>query len=260
MSSLIAMAVFDSKENDRTKYTAETLASLKKTVNLVDHTLYIIDNGSCEATKKVIENFVKKIDSVQVITNQTNIGTAKAINQAWKFRKEGQHCIKMDNDVVIHQEGWVELLEDAISRDPENIGQVALKRKDIQESPNNPHEFYKSEIFMLPHVVGQRWIIGEEVQHCIGTCVMHNSKLIDKVGGLEQMNGLYGFDDSLMSLRSRIAGFKNIFIPSVNIDHIDAGDNPYIQEKQVYAGKMMEAYGKAREEYINGTKDVYLSL
>jgi len=258
--AIIGMAVYDTVENDRTKYTKATLESLKKTVNLIEHTLYIVDNNSCEATKKVIEDFCKKVSSVQVITLEENIGTAKAINKAWKFRKPGQHCIKMDNDVVIHEKGWVDLLEDAISRDPENIGQAALKRKDLAESPNSTHEFYKSEIIMLPHEGGQRWIIAEEVQHCMGTCVMHNSKLIDIVGGLEQMGGIYGFDDSLMSLRSRISGFKNVFIPSVNIDHIDHGDNPYSEEKRKYAGIMMAAYGKAREEYINGIRNVYCEM
>ncbi len=258
--ALIAICCYDTEENDRTKYTIETLNSIKKTVNLFEHKLFIIDNSSCEATKNFIEKFSNNISSVSVITNEVNVGTAKAINQAWKFREPGQHCIKMDNDIVVHQEGWVDMLEEAIARDPDNLGQVALKRKDIQESPNNDHEFYKSELLMLPHAPGERWIVAEQVLHCIGSCVMHNSKLIDKVGGLEQMNGLYGFDDSLMSLRSRIAGFKNVFLPYINIDHIDHGDNPYTEEKKIYAGKMMEAYGKAREEYINGTRNIYVEL
>lgn len=260
MGSIIAMAVYDTAENDRTWMTADTLASLKKTVNIVKHKLVIIDNGSCEETKKIIAAFAEKIPSVIVITNEVNVGTAKAINQGWKLRDPKQHCIKIDNDIVVHQEGWVELLEKAIDRDPEKIGQCALKRKDLMESPDSTHEFYKSELFMLPHTAGQQWIVAEEVQHCIGSCVMHNYRLIDKVGGLEQMGGVYAFDDSLMSLRSRIAGFKNVFLPSVNIDHIDPGTNSYQKEKEEYAGKMMNAYGKAKEEYINGKRSIYHEL
>ncbi len=261
MGSLIAMCCYDTAENDRTWMTADTLASLKKTVNLVKHKLVIIDNASCEETKKIIAAFAEKIPSVIVITNEVNVGTAKAINQGWKLREQKQHCIKIDNDIVVHQEGWVELLEEAIDRDPEKIGQCALKRKDIWESPNSTYgENYISELTMLPHSAGQRWIIAEEVQHCIGSCLMHNYRLIDKVGGLYQVDGIYGFDDSLMSLRSRIAGFKNIFIPSVNIDHIDPGTNAYQKEKEEYSGKMMAAYGKAKEEYINGKRGVYHEL
>lgn len=257
--ALIAIAVYDTEDNDRTWMTAETLQSIKKTVNLVKHRLFIIDNASCEATKKVIAKFCEKIPSVNVITNEENIGTARAINLAWKQRLPGEHLIKMDNDIVVHQDGWVELLEDAIDRDPENIGQAALKRKDLKESPNEPHPFYKSELTMLPHIGGQQWIVAEEVQHCIGSCVMHNYRLIDKVGGLVQF-GVYSFDDALMSLRSRIALFKNVFIPSVNIDHIDPGINAYQKQKEEYAGRMMDAYVKAREEYTNGTRNIYHEL
>lgn len=254
--ALIAVCCYDTTENDRTWMTEKTLESLKKNVNLVKHKLIIVDNASCEATKEVIKNFCKKVSSVEVITNTENVGTAKAINQAWKLREPGQHVIKMDNDIVVHEEGWVDLLEDAISRDPENIGQAALKRKDLKESPNADHHFYKSELVMLPQIPGQRWIVAEEVQHCIGSCVMHNSKLIDKVGGLVQF-GVYSFDDALMSLRSRIAGFKNVFIPSVNIDHIDPGTNAYQKEKEKYAGEKMAEYTKAKEEYITGAKNIY---
>ena len=44
--ALIGMAIYDTVENDRPKYTKATLESLKKTVNLIEHTLYIVDNNS----------------------------------------------------------------------------------------------------------------------------------------------------------------------------------------------------------------------
>ena|ERR1700753_1416481 len=255
---LIAMAVYDTEKNERTKLTIETLNSLKKTVNFNKHRLVIIDNDSCDQTKKILDKFVTKmsVPFVTLITNEENVGTAKAINQAWKLRNPGEHLVKMDNDVVIHQENWMELLEDAIERDPENIGQAALKRKDLFEHPKHTSPHYQSELFMLPHKPGERWIPAEEVQHCMGTCVMHNWRLIDKVGGLVQF-GVYGFDDSLMSLRSRLSGFKNIFIPSVEIDHIDPGTNDYQKEKEYEAGLRLEEFQRAKEEYTTGIKDIF---
>lgn len=260
MPSLIAMAVFDTTENNRTWMTEKTLESLKKRVNLVEHTLYIIDNGSCEATKKVIEDFNKDITSVIVITNEENVGTAKAINQAWKYRKPGQHVIKMDNDVVIHQDGWVDLLEKAITQQPK-LGIVGLKRKDLAEHPNWPmgHN-YKSNLLMLPHTAGEEWIVAEEVQHVMGTCQMYNSALIDKIGGLYQMEGIYGFDDSLAAVRCKMAGFMNVFLPCVNIDHIDTGATDYTEWKKKYADEHMALFGKIKAEYISGDRDIYYAL
>jgi GT2 family glycosyltransferase len=257
---MIAVAVFDTVENERTWMTKETLLSLNKTVDLNKHRLFVIDNNSCQATKDLLirlQEFIK----FTLITNTENVGTAKAINQAWKLRLPGEHLIKMDNDVVIHQAGWVDLLEEAISRAPDQLGIVCLKRKDLDERPYFQDDHWaKSFLHMLPQEKGQRCIIIEEVKHAMGTVQMYNSALIDKIGGLYQMEGLYGFDDSLSAIRAKIAGFISAFIPYIEIDHIDPGNTVYQKEKEEMAGKLIELYSKTVQEYKNGTRDIYHPL
>jgi GT2 family glycosyltransferase len=253
--SLIAVAVFDTIENNRTWMTKETLLSLQRTVDLNKHRLFIIDNASCQATKDLLTEF-KSLMPFTLITNEENVGTARAINQAWKQRGPEEHCLKQDNDCTHHQIGWLDLLEEAIERDPERIGQAACKRKDLEERPNHPHEFYRSDLIMLPHERGQRWLVAEFVQHCLGTCVLHNYRLIDKIGYLHQ-NGIYALDDSNMSLRSHLAGFFSMFLVGIEIEHIDPGNLPYQRQKEEYAGKQMEQYQKDNEGYRNGTKNLY---
>lgn len=255
MPSLIALACFDTEENNRTWMTEKTLLSLLATVNLEKHDLYVIDNASCQATKDLLKKMQNGM-RFQLITNGENVGTARAINQGWKLRKPGQHCLKLDNDVTIHENGWVDLLEEAIERNPTVLGQIGLKRKDLQETPNTDHPFYKTELHMLPHKGGERWIAIEVAKHIIGTCVMHNHRLIDKVGGLFQ-HGVYSFDDAIMSLRSNLAGFSNAFIPHIDINHIDPGDNIYQKQKEEYAGKMMEQFHKVCNEYKSGERSIY---
>lgn len=260
--ALIGMAVYDTAENDRTKYTEKTLQSLLETVDFNKHRLFIYDNNSCEETKNLLRLFAwdlkMKYDRegiYTVITGPENIGTAEAINHCWKHRAEGEHCVKMDNDVVIHQSGWLDDLEEAVRREPV-IGQCALKRPDIWENPDHESPLYKSTLMMLPHKPGEKWMVAESVNHCIGTCVLHSSALLDRVGYLKQPKH-YGFDDSLMSLRSRIAGFKNVFLPYIPISHIDAGDNPYTEEKCRLAGEYMQEYAKLRDGYNDKTIDIY---
>jgi GT2 family glycosyltransferase len=259
MASIISMAVFDTLENKRSEYTERTLKSILNTVDLYRHKLVIIDNNSCFKTKSIFSEFIHNSENdhlnVEVITLPENIGTARAINKAWKLREPGQNCIKMDNDVVINQSGWVEAMEEAIERDPK-IGIVGLKRKDLAEHPESEISWYKSALYFLAHEPGQSWIPFEEVQHVMGTCQMYNSVLLDKIGYLNQP-GIYGFDDSLASFRARVAGFITGFLPHVQIDHIDVGDNPYIQVKRDLAGAGMDAYNKLIQEYANGTRPVY---
>ena len=101
LMAVISMAVFDTDENGRTDYTARTLKSILDTVNLDRHRVVIVDNASCTDTKRILDLF-SGYHGFTVITLPENVGTAKAVNKAWQLRKDGENCIKMDNDVVIH--------------------------------------------------------------------------------------------------------------------------------------------------------------
>jgi GT2 family glycosyltransferase len=247
------MAVHDTEENGRTELTKRTIHGLLKTVNFDRHRLIIVDNGSCDETKKILDEVVKY--GIGVITIPKNIGTAAGLNLAWKERNPEEHCIKMDNDVIIHQVDWVEQMEEAIKRQP-LIGQVGLKRKDCWEYPGHENPELRSKLHMLPHKAGEKWIIVEQAKHIMGTCVMHSSALLDKVGYLYQP-GLYGYDDVLMSWRANLAGFICCFLPHIDIDHIDPGATEYTDWKSRYAGQYAKIVSDIVDEYIAGTKPLY---
>lgn len=260
MAALLAMAVYDTEENQRTWMTRDTLLSLDQTVDFKKHRLIVVDNASCKETKDLLEEFSERM-GFMVITNEENLGTAKAINKAWKYRRPQEHLIKMDNDVVIHQSGWVDLLEEAIMRAPEQIGILCLKRKDLAERPyHDEGNWAHSKLHMLKQEAGQRCIVIEQVNHAMGTCQMYNYRLIEKIGGLYQMDGLYGFDDSLAAARCQVAGFISAFIPYIEIDHIDPGTTPYQTWKHQHSGEMMAKYQQFREEYIKGKRDIYYPI
>lgn len=254
--SLIAIAVYDTVENNRTELTIKTIESLLDSIDFVKHRLFVIDNGSCQKTKDFLQRYNRIFT---VINNETNLGTAKAINQAWKLRGPAEHLIKMDNDCIVYSDGWVNELEAAIERDPE-IGILGLKRKDLLEDPNSKDPNWKTTLRMLPHKQGERWIIVEDAPHIMGTCQMYNYRLIDQIGGLYQMDGIYGFDDSLAAIRCQLAGFKNCFLPHIEIDHIDPGGDLYTKEKQDYAGKLMARFNHEKELMKIGEKDIYYPL
>lgn len=259
--SLITCAVYDTEENGRTTLTAQTLESLYKTVDFNRHKIIIVDNNSCEATKQIIESFVYRVneficpDAAQSIHLPNNVGTAKAINLGWVRRDPGQHCVKIDNDVVIHSKGWADEMEYAISKMPE-IGIIGLKRKDLIECTTHEVKEWRSELVQLPHEPGERWVVIERVLGVMGTCKMVNSKLIDAIGYLSQPT-VYGFDDSIYSCRSRIAGFINCFLPHIEIDHIDPGGTDYTEWKRKHAGDTIAYAQQMIREYETGVKNIY---
>lgn len=254
-SVLIGMAIFSSEENKKDDCLTRTLQALSETVDFTVHKLILSVNAYTERTKQIIETYEQKGVISLVFWNNSNLGTAEAINKCWERRSPGQHCIKMDDDVCMYQPGWLETMLEVIERD-KSIGQVGLKRKDCWENPYHESAFYKSKLIMLTKTIDQKWLIAEQVNHVMGTCVLHSSLLLDKVGYLKQPT-VYGFDDSLMSLRSSIAGFKNVFLPQFEIDHIDDGATPYQGWKEATAGKDMEEYNRLKDGYIKKEISVY---
>lgn len=250
--ALIIMCCYDTEENGRSEYTRRTLQCLCETVNWQKHSIVVVDNNSCEETKKEI-SFIKELGTL--ITLKENVGTAKAVNLGIKLRKEGEYVLKVDNDVVIHKSGWVDELEEAIEREP-TIGVLGLKRKDLRQTPYDPDPNFKSELIQLPHESGQKWITVERTNDIMGTCTMLNWRLLDKIGYYHQP-GKYGFDDTLMNLRSLLAGFINCFLPHINMDHIDAGGNDYVNVKQQQAGAVWDDYRHMHDDYVNGVLPLY---
>ena len=256
--ALLAMAVWDTVENGRTRMTEQTMESLAETVDWFagTHRLFIVDNGSCEATQEMLDWWGEQgILPFTLLRNDKNLGTAAAINRAWRHRKPGEHAIKMDNDCVIHQAGWADWMEDVFARDPK-IGICGLKRKDLLECPWSDKPEYKSTIRMLPHEAGQRWLIVERVRHVIGTCQGYSSALLDKIGYLVQPS-LYGFDDSLAAVRAKVAGFQSVFLHGFELDHLDSGGDDYCDWKLAQSRKHFAQCNSDTVLYQAGLKDVY---
>lgn len=267
------MAVYDTEENGRTEYTQKTLECLQKTVDFRKHRLVIVDNGSCEETKEEISDiklsyfgidkqygygFGISLGSPTIVTNEKNIGTARAVNQGLKLRQPGEYCIKIDNDVWIHESGWVDKMEEAMEREP-GIGVLGLKRKDLQQTPFDPDPDFRSELIQLPHKQGERWVTVERSRDVMGTCTMLNHRMLDVLGGYQDCS-VYGYDDTLLNLRSLLSGFWNAFLCGIEIDHLDTGENDYVYEKQRIAGEAWEKYKSMHDGYINGSLDLRVEI
>jgi GT2 family glycosyltransferase len=264
--ALIGMAVYDTHENGRSEFTERTLQSLLDTVDFEKHRLIVVDNASCRATQiiyKWLTNIMRECEEstgkrldIEVIYLKENVGTANAINHAMRELKKGEYFIKLDNDVEFYNNGWVDDMEAAMRRMPK-LGVLGLKRRDVCESTYAINPDQRSRLLEVPHAPGEKWFVVEQCKHVMGTCTMLSPELIQKVGYFYQMNGLYGFDDSLMCVRSAKAGYINAFFHGVDINHIDPGGTDYTKWKEEYAHKMITQYAEVERMYSNGTLSIY---
>jgi len=260
--ALISMAVYATEENKKTDITERTIEALFRTVDFGRHRVVIINNASCEAAKAMLNRWETLSPNITgngkerfcVIHNDENLGTAGAVNLGWKLRRENECVVKLDDDCLIHDAGWADRMEEVIQRDP-SIGIVGLKRIDLAQNPYRNDRF-KSTLRMLPPYWGVPWLIVEENEDIMGTCHMVNPALLDKIGFLFQPR-LYGFDDTLVCIRSLVAGYKNCFLPEVRISHIDLGGTPYQEWKHEVSGEDLPEFNRLKAGYFDGTIPIY---
>lgn len=251
---LISLCTYDTAENQRHPSTRQTLESLSERVDLNRHRIFICDNHSTDpATIDLLKQWSER---ATVIWIGSNLGTARAINLAWKSRRPGEHCVKMDNDVVVHLDNWPDLMEEVFARDP-SIGICGLKRNDLEERPDHDTPQLRSTLRFIPHNPSQRWIVVEEVNHCIGTCQAYSSALLDKLGYLDQGSAQYGFDDCMSSERAHVAKFATVMIPHVPIDHIDNREPSYTGWKHDQANSGFASFYKAVDDLRAGRRPLY---
>jgi GT2 family glycosyltransferase len=255
--SLICMAIHDTPENGRSEMTRRTLESLLETVDWLSHRMFICVNAATPESKKYIRNFALATNGAcEILYFKGNIGTARAVNMGLAMRRPGECCVKMDNDVIIHSNEWLDMMEGAIEMD-EKIGIVGLKRSDVCQRPDHPNEFYRT----YPQKISKPmagWLNVERTADVMGTCTMFSPALLDKVGYLYQP-GLYGFDDVLICVRSEVAGFYNCFLPwnYVTIEHIDPGGNAYMDWKHQEARTASPEYHRLKAGYQSGDISIY---
>jgi GT2 family glycosyltransferase len=257
MCALISMAVWDTPENQRTPLTARTLASLCQTVDFNRHRCVVVDNNSCPETQALLAEYATR-GQITLLRNRENMGTALAVNRGWRLRQPGEALLKIDNDVEIHEAGWLDTLEACLARDPQ-IGIIGLKRKDCPESPLR-QDRYRSELKMLPHQPGERWLVVERVAHVTGTCQLYHPALIDRIGGLYQMDGLYGYDDALAAVRCLLAGFYSCFYPHIELEHLDSGVASWQQWKETYAREREQRYRETVLAMSTGRQSIWYPL
>lgn len=255
------MASYATETNNRFEYAINTLTSLIHTVDFDKHELFISDNGSFSQMTKFYTYFrisFNKLfpkENLTISLNGKNLGTAEAVNLGIRTRKPNQYVIKIDSDITVGKQDWVEEMEECFDRYP-NLGILGLKRIEVIQKADHENPNYRTKLVSAPHERGQRWIILELCSDVIGSLTMLSPKLLDRVGYFYQPEN-YGWDDVLLCIRSEKAGFVNAFLPHIPIVHLDNGEGEYVKEKQREASRTMAQFSEIAEDYKSGVRDIY---
>ena len=197
------------------RYTRECIESLKRHTTS-HHEVIVVDNGSTDGTAA----FIRRHGGIKLISNELNMGFAKAINQGLRKAK-GRYVVWLNNDVLVTP-GWLERLITAAERSPW-IGAVGPCTNEAVGAQQVEYVPYKDTGKSLLRF-SQAWAMKHHLQtvsvpRLVGFCLLVKQEAAAQVGLLDERFGIGCYEDYDYCLRLRQAGYEIVCALDVFVHH-----------------------------------------
>jgi hypothetical protein len=202
------------------------LDSLNQVVKKIEMEIFVVDNGSVDGSGEAIR---KRFPVVKLIENQTNLGFAKANNQALRLAK-GKYTLLLNPDTQL-KKGAIEEMISFMSAHPE-VGVVGGQLLNSGGSKQNSIANFPSLATELLNKSLLRWLFPEnfpgketsyhgpiEVDSVIGACMMVRREAMEQVGLLDEDYFLF-LEETDWCYRMKKASLKIYHIPQAEIFHL----------------------------------------
>lgn len=239
----IAIVVLNWKQ---AQLSIETIESILKTEakNHVFH-IFLIDNGSPDTSLKQFHNKFNKNKNISILNTGDNLGYVGGNNFGIKAALEQNFdwVLLINNDVLVDK-NFLNQLIDATKKD-KNLKILGPK---IYFAPG--HEYHKDRyqkkdlgkvIWSVGGDIDWKNIMGsnagiDQVDHgqfnqtknnldfISGCCILIKSDVFTKIGFLDEKYFMY-LEDADFCIRAKLSGYKNAYIPTSIIWHINAGSS-----------------------------------
>ena len=183
-----------------------------------------VDNASSDGSAKHVR---ERYPWVRVVDAGTNLGFAAGNNLGFSVAR-GRHIVMLNNDTKVRP-GWLKALVAAADSD-ESVGAVSSKLLFM----NPPGTIQNAGVLMLSDGSGgdrgfREKDIGqfESRQEVFGACgagALYRREMLEDVGGLDATFFMY-YEDTDLSWRMRLAGWKVLYEPTAVVDHVHAGSS-----------------------------------
>lgn len=218
--------------NYNVKYFLEQcLYSVQKGSKGLSVEVIVVDNASTDGSIPYLQ---AKFPDVQFISNQNNVGFAKACNEGFNVSK-GRFVLFLNPDTIVAEDSFQNCLSFFESH-PE-CGALGVKMidgsgtflKESKRSLPSPQTslfklfglsvlFPKSKIFSHYHLGHLTENETHEVDVLAGAFMMIRRQVLENVGGFDEIFFMYGEDIDL-SYRIQKAGYKNYYFSGTTIVH-----------------------------------------
>jgi len=188
--------------------------------------IIIADNKSTDNSLEIINKF-----PVTIIKHKKNYGFAKGNNLAIKQAK-GKYIVLLNNDCIVDPNWLTELINTAkidnkIFSVTSKVKTYPIKSNQIQNAGSmvfqdgygrdigaivttNHSQSYENDI--------DQYNQPKEVYSSCGASVLYKKEILDTIGLLDENFFLY-YEDTEISERANLAGFKNFYCPTAIVYH-----------------------------------------
>ncbi|MFX0202027.1 MAG: glycosyltransferase family 2 protein [Candidatus Hodarchaeota archaeon] len=206
------------------------LESLYQTINTVNFEVIVVDNGSKDGSKEMVQ---KTFPQVKLIANSTNLGFSAADNQGIKV-SHGKYLMFLNSDTLVLPLAIDEMIE-FISQRPQ-VGVVGCRLLYGDGTPQESigifhsvprlllHSLYIDKLFPQLTVYGAYPVTHpiyhklNEVEVIKGCAMVVRREALNEIGLFDERFFLYS-EETDLSYRIRKAGWKIYFYPYVKIIH-----------------------------------------
>ncbi len=203
------------------KDTLECINSVNK-LDYENINLIVVDNGSTDDSKKIIQNNFQKI---ALIESQTNLGYAGGNNLALKseLSKKSRYFLILNNDVILAQDAISHLVSAILSETNTGFATPMVLEYDKPDrifSLGGMIDWKRAETIRLhagEQVNKQDWR-SEDVDFASGSALFFDRRVIDTVGMMDESYFLY-FEETDWCIRARKAGISIVTVPDSKVWH-----------------------------------------
>jgi len=186
--------------------------------NYSDFEFIFVDNDSDDGSFEIISNLLNSYHQIKskIIKNNLNLGFAGGCNVGIKY-SEGDYICLVNNDDKVYDKNWLKELLKILEKDAK-IGAVFAKKIKW----DNPSEVDARGMFINPAGIVCNRIVEDKERFCLiwQTPVVFRRNLIEKIGDtFFDDSYVILHDDTDSSLKIWLAGYKIVYVPTVNVLH-----------------------------------------
>jgi GT2 family glycosyltransferase/tRNA A-37 threonylcarbamoyl transferase component Bud32 len=201
--------------------TSQCLVNLAKVTQDVEYEVIIVDNGSTDETRSLLASLD---GDVRTVTNQENLGFAKACNQGAQ-KARGRYLVFLNND-TIPLEGWLKAMVDEVEANPD-VAVVGSKLLFADGTVQHAGVVF-SRIWFTPYHIYRGFpadAIGvnrrREFQCVTAACMLIRKDVFEDVGAFDE-GYRNGFEDVDLCLRISEQGHRIIYQPKSVLYHLES--------------------------------------